>query len=142
MPRTPEKTAETLRDFALGLPGAHEDFPWGERVVKVNKKIFVFLGKSLEPGEPLGFCVKLPESAEDALQLSYTQPAGYGMGKYGWVLVQLPAGESPPVDMFLRWIEESYRSIAPKKLLAQCERPSEGPDVVCKRPKGPKRRSK
>ena len=34
---------EQLRTFALGLPGAYEEFPWGESVVKVNKKMFVFL---------------------------------------------------------------------------------------------------
>ena len=38
--RWPKRFA--LRDE---LPGAMEDFPWGERVVKVNKKIFVFMGK-------------------------------------------------------------------------------------------------
>jgi hypothetical protein len=27
-----------LRRFALGYPGAHEDFPWGESVTKVRKK--------------------------------------------------------------------------------------------------------
>ncbi|MDQ2807766.1 MAG: hypothetical protein M3Z04_12790 [Chloroflexota bacterium] len=29
--------AETLRTFALRLPAAQEEFPWGERVIKVNK---------------------------------------------------------------------------------------------------------
>src|SRR6266545_2881018 len=42
---TGNRAARTaLRDFALGLPGAYEEFPWGECVVKVNKKVFVFLG--------------------------------------------------------------------------------------------------
>jgi len=48
---------EELRRFALGFPGAHEDFPWGESVVKVGKKVFVFLGRS---GGGLGLSVKLP----------------------------------------------------------------------------------
>ncbi|MEO3874292.1 hypothetical protein ABGB18_36300 [Nonomuraea sp. B12E4] len=29
---------EELRAFALGLPETHEDHPWGETVIKVNKK--------------------------------------------------------------------------------------------------------
>ncbi|HCO04282.1 MAG TPA: dGTPase, partial [Actinobacteria bacterium] len=33
-----------VRTFALGLPEAYEDHPWGESVAKVNKKVFVFLG--------------------------------------------------------------------------------------------------
>ena len=35
-----------LRLHALGFPGAWEDFPWGESVIKVGKKVFVFLGRS------------------------------------------------------------------------------------------------
>ncbi|MDQ3706964.1 MAG: MmcQ/YjbR family DNA-binding protein [Chloroflexota bacterium] len=35
---------EQLKAYALSLPGAYEDHPWGESVVKVNKKIFVFFG--------------------------------------------------------------------------------------------------
>lgn len=38
------KNQMALRDFALDYPGAHEDFPWGERVVKVKGKVFLFLG--------------------------------------------------------------------------------------------------
>jgi predicted DNA-binding protein (MmcQ/YjbR family) len=128
------EAAATLREFALGLPGAQEDFPWGDRVVKVNKKIFVFLGREdPEPNSALGLCMKLPNSSEEALKLPYTKPAGYGLGKHGWVVVEFAPGKRPPVDLFLRWIEESYRSIAPKNLLAQLEGTPAG--FVMKRPK-------
>jgi len=33
-----------LREYIFSLPGAHEDFPWGESVAKVQKKVFVFPG--------------------------------------------------------------------------------------------------
>lgn len=33
-----------LRTYALTFPEAYEDYPWGEMVVKVQKKVFVFLG--------------------------------------------------------------------------------------------------
>ena len=40
---------DSLLEFALSLPEAHEDHPWGETVVKVRKKIFVFLGEDGSP---------------------------------------------------------------------------------------------
>ena len=33
MRRDQREAAESIREFALGLPGAFEDFPWGERSV-------------------------------------------------------------------------------------------------------------
>jgi predicted DNA-binding protein (MmcQ/YjbR family) len=108
-----------LQEFALALPGAYEEFPWGERVVKVGKKVFVFLGKAEGLSEDLAFSVKLPVSNYAALELSFTEPAGYGLGKSGWVAVTVPPGTYPSVELFLDWIEESYRAIAPKKLVAQ-----------------------
>ena len=39
------RDARALRTYALTFPEAHEDFPWGERVVKVRDKVFVFLGR-------------------------------------------------------------------------------------------------
>src|SRR5262249_27394752 len=54
-----------LRDFALAYPGAREEFPWGERVIKVGKKVFVFLG--MPDGDELGLSVKLPASGPMAL---------------------------------------------------------------------------
>ena len=59
-----------LREFALGLPEAHEDLPWGERVVKVKKKVFVFLGRDMDAHFGLG--VKLGVSHESALALPFT----------------------------------------------------------------------
>jgi len=113
------KMSARLREFALALPGAHEEFPWGERVVKVNKKVFLFLGRDEDMESGVGLDVKLPISGEDVLNLPFAKPAGYGLGKHGWVSIRFPPGEQPPLEMIFDWIEESYRAIAPKKLAAQ-----------------------
>ena len=111
----PKGNQAVLRAFALGYPGTHEDFPWGERVIKVKGKVFVFLGRD-EAG--LGLTVKLPRSGLMALGLPFASPAGYGMGKSGWVTVQFGPREKPPMDLMRSWIDESYRAVAPKKLIA------------------------
>ncbi|MFZ5477541.1 MAG: MmcQ/YjbR family DNA-binding protein [Myxococcota bacterium] len=109
------------RAFALGLPGAHEDFPWGERVVKVNGKVFVFLGH--DAGEQIGFSVKLKKSGADVLKNAWAKPTGYGLGKAGWVSVHVSeAKDLPPIATLRAWIEESYRAVAPKRLIAQLDR--------------------
>lgn len=107
---------DELRAYALALPGAHEDHPWGEVVVKVAKKVFVFLGR---PPLDIGLSVKLPHSKKVALGLSYTEPTGYGLGKSGWVSVHLP--DNPHVDLLRAWIEESYRAVAPKRMIKELD---------------------
>jgi predicted DNA-binding protein (MmcQ/YjbR family) len=110
-----------LKQYALSLPEAYEDHPWGESVAKVNKKVFLFMGHEGEDGmsyDVLGFGVKLPVSGDDALELPFTEPMGYGLGKSGWVVVRFPANEEPPMEELRRWIDESYRAVAPKKLAA------------------------
>ena len=79
-----EVAAERIRAFALALPGAWEDHPWGESVAKVGKKVFAFLGMP-EEGGSLSLSVKLPESAEEALSMPFAEPTGYGLGRAGWV---------------------------------------------------------
>jgi predicted DNA-binding protein (MmcQ/YjbR family) len=111
-----------LREFALGFPGATEDFPWGERVAKVNGKVFVFLGVDPVRGAGMGLSVKLPLSCEEALELPFTKPTGYGLGKAGWVSASFGPEDSPPVEILKSWIRESYRSIAPKKLITDLDR--------------------
>ena len=104
-----------LRAFALGYPEAYEDFPWGERVAKVKGKVFVFLGVD---GDNLGLSVKLPQSGMLALGLPFASPTGYGLGKAGWVTARFAKRERAPVDLLRSWIDESYRAVAPKKLVA------------------------
>jgi predicted DNA-binding protein (MmcQ/YjbR family) len=113
--------AATLREFALGFPEAYEDHPWGESVAKVNKKVFVFFGVEAEEMDVLRLSVKLPHSVEEALGFPFTQPTGYGLGKSGWVTATVPACELVPLDILRDWIEESYRAVAPKKLVAQLD---------------------
>lgn len=107
--------ADKLRAAALAYPGAVEDFPWGERVIKVGKKVFVFLGKG--DGTDLGLSVKLPASGAMALSLPFTEPTGYGLGKSGWVSASFTRAKDVPLDMILAWIEESYRAVAPKTMV-------------------------
>jgi predicted DNA-binding protein (MmcQ/YjbR family) len=110
--------SKALRAFALGFPEATEDFPWGERVAKVNKKVFVFLGVDPVPGSDLSLSVKLPETGEEALDLPFTKPTGYGLGKSGWVTATFGPKDKPPVEILKSWIRESYCAVAPKKLSA------------------------
>jgi predicted DNA-binding protein (MmcQ/YjbR family) len=115
--------AGELRRFALGLPGAYEDFPWGDRVAKVGKKIFAFLGAAEGGAERgVGLAVKLRESHDDAIAMDFTTPSGYGLGRHGWVNCSFPPGADVPVDMLCDWIDESYRLIAAKRLVAELDR--------------------
>ncbi|WP_405468951.1 MmcQ/YjbR family DNA-binding protein [Streptomyces canus] len=122
VPRNALKTWDKVREFALGLPGAAEEFPWGETVAKVNKKVFVFLGVS-DGSYPMGVTVKLKDAEAHAHALTSpgAEPAGYGLGKAGWVRVPLAEKGSPATDLLCDWIEESYRAIAPKGLIAELD---------------------
>lgn len=104
-----------VRKFALGLPQATEDFPWGHRAFRVGKKVFLFL--AWDEGV-FSLTVKLPESQSMALTLPFAELTGYGMGKSGWVTARFKGRDTVPVGLLVQWIQESYRAIAPRKLAA------------------------
>ena len=106
---------EELRAFGLGLPETNEDFPWGHTALKVRGKTFAWLDE--EEGA-LSLTVKLPVSRDFALVFDFAAPAGYGLGRAGWISCRFAAGETPDLDLLERWIAESYRAVAPKKLAA------------------------
>lgn len=60
---------------------------------------------------------KLPYSNMMALSLPFATPTGYGLGKSGWVSAGFGEGDNVPVELMRQWIEESYRAMAPKKLI-------------------------
>lgn len=109
------KLEESLRRYALSFPETIEDFPWGHSAMKVRGKAFVFL--SLHDDE-VSMSVKLPKSRDIAVELPFTEPTRYGLGKHGWVTAHLRLKDKPPLDLLKAWIDESYRAIAPKKLVA------------------------
>ena len=108
-----------LLKLALSYPEAWEDHPWGENVVKVGKKIFVFFGVPQKGRLMVG--VKLPEGAGFALTFPWAEPSGYGLGKAGWVTCEFTTADDPPVGLLEDWIDESYRTVAPKKLVKQLD---------------------
>ena len=104
-----------IRKYALGMPQASEDFPWGHRAFRVGKKVFLFL--AWDDGV-FSLTAKLPVSQAMALMLSFAEPTGYGMGRSGWVTAPFSGRDKVPVGLLCQWIDESYRAIAPKKLAA------------------------
>ncbi|MEA3052489.1 MAG: hypothetical protein QOG72_1392 [Sphingomonadales bacterium] len=108
-----------LRAFGLAYPGAYSKSPWPEHDdLAVADKTFAFLPAA---GQPFSLSVKLPYTGEVALDLPYAKPTGYGLGKSGWVTFAPSDEEIPDLDQLKDWIDESYRSRAPKKLVKELD---------------------
>ena len=106
---------DAVRRHGLGFPETVEDFPWGHTALKVRGKTFAWLDDS---DGRLSLTVKLPASRDFALVFDFAEPAGYGLGRSGWISCRFEPGETPDLDLLKRWMAESYRSVAPKKLAA------------------------
>ena len=104
---------ETLREYGLGFPETEEDFPWGHTALKVRGKAFAWLDES---EGTFSLTVKLPVSRDFAELFDFASPAGYGLGRSGWISCRFAAGEAVDIDLMKRWFAESYRAVAPKKL--------------------------
>jgi predicted DNA-binding protein (MmcQ/YjbR family) len=137
---------DRLREVMLALPEATEDFPWGHRSGKVKGKMFAIL---VLEDSGLTVTTKLPDSNEAALTLPFTAPTGYGMGKSGWVTSTFKPGDAVPVELLSQWIHESFRAVAPQKVLkamaAGAPAPKKAPakkNVVAKAPAAKKAAAK
>ncbi|NJP65772.1 MmcQ/YjbR family DNA-binding protein [Streptomyces spiramenti] len=123
-PRRSDGPRDRIRAHALGFPGAVEEFPWGEPAIKAGGKVFVFLGAPASPA-PASMVIKLPteDVRAHALSLPGAEPAGYGLARTGWVRVPLAveAGSVPGTGLLCDWVEESFRAVAPRRLVAELD---------------------
>jgi predicted DNA-binding protein (MmcQ/YjbR family) len=106
--------AKALKTHAMTYPETAEEFPWGESAFKVKGKTFVFMRAD---ASEVSFSVKLPKSRAKALALPGSEPTHYGMGAKGWVTLR-PTAKTPLKSLFA-FIDESYRAVAPKRVLAK-----------------------
>lgn len=111
-------TREQVIAHALRLPEAWEDHPWGETVVKVRKKVFLFAGsrRRRQARARIGEIARVRRGGT-RLPGARSRP-GYGLGRSGWVTVPLVGVPSGLVE---DWVEESYRCVAPERLTALLE---------------------
>ena len=99
--------AERLRERCLALPGASEEFPFGDEVsvFKVGGKMFALCSLDAEP--PLQLNVKC--DPELAVQLRSAYPAigpGYHLNKRHWNTITLDG--SVPDEMVADLVGDSY----------------------------------
>ena len=116
---------EGLLAAALQYPEAVQESPWGDLVVKVRKKIFVFLGIH---DDRLSATFKLPISGAAVLERPNATPTGYGLGRHGWVSLVFDDGDDLPMGLLLDWMEESYRAVALKRLIKQLDASEPAPE--------------
>ena len=108
--------AQPLRELALRYPEAQEGISCAgtaleKPTVMVRNKAFLFLGKT-------DVMVKLRDSLGDAARLAAKEPGRYKAGAHGWVTVTFSEGEALPLELLEKWIDESYRAIATRQLVA------------------------
>src|SRR6478609_6768596 len=114
MPKGNTDLAKRLRSHALSYPATTEAFPWGESAFKVKGKTFVFM--RVDPDD-MSFSVKLAKLRKQALALPGSEPTHYGLGAKGWVTLRPTA--KTDFALLLSFVDESYRAIAPKRVLEE-----------------------
>lgn len=109
-----QKIYDELARVAATYPETTQDFPWGHLAAKVKGKAFAFMATS---ADGVSFSFKLPRSNQAALAFPFASPTGYGLGKSGWVSVEFKKGQDVPLELLKEWLDESFRAIAPVKVL-------------------------
>jgi predicted DNA-binding protein (MmcQ/YjbR family) len=124
-----DRMHERLLDLVKALPGAYEDRPWGSVHCKVAGKIFVSWGRDDDGTMSVGF--KTSKQLQSMLVASDPRfsVAKY-VGKHGWSNLRL--GSKPDWAEVEQFIADSYRLIAPKKLVKELDARTAAPAATRK----------
>ena len=111
---------DELRRRALRLPGTAEGVACAgttleSRTVTAGGKTFLFLRDT-------EIRLKLRDSLPEAATLAAAESDRYSTGAHGWVTIRPPLAPAD-LDRIERWVEESFRLIASRKLIAQLSTP-------------------
>jgi hypothetical protein len=119
-----------LRRFALGYPEVEEAGACTKAAFRARGKSFLFLGTE---ERACNLMLKLHDSLPEATSLATDEPERCKVGTSGWVTLTFPLDSPPPRALLERWIDESYRVLAHKQLVAQLSRSDEKKKTIRKR---------
>ena len=115
----PKKDPPTeIRAIALSYPSSIESTSCNKAAFKAGTKSFVFLG---EQDGGWNLMVKLGESLAEAGVMAEKKPDNFSVGKHGWTTLRFATGKGPAKKLLKNWIDESFRLLAPKKLIAELD---------------------
>ena len=84
----------------------------GEPTFRVRGKNFIFTNK-----DATGISVKLAkEEAAALVDEGLAEPTGYGLGRHGWVSIELGTPDDSQWQQIEEWVRTSYTLVAPKRL--------------------------
>jgi hypothetical protein len=109
------ESTRALRRVALRYPEAEEGTSCNKSAFKARNKAFLFLGVD---EDSYNVMVKLRESLPEASRLESKEPDRYAVGGGGWVKATFGHDDSPPPGLLERWLDESYRLLVHKQLVA------------------------
>jgi predicted DNA-binding protein (MmcQ/YjbR family) len=116
----PPSRLTRLRKLCLALPDAHEVEAWGEPTFRVRNKLFAMFAAPNNHhggGRPAVWCKAAPGNQSIMVRASpgrfFVPPY---VGPSGWVGIWLD--RNPDWDEVADLLRDSYRLIAPKKLVA------------------------
>lgn len=106
------KPMRAIRTIALRLPEVLEGAVCDKIAFKARGKMFLSLGQS---DDSYNLMLKLGDSLAEAALLATKEPGSYKVGVHGWVTIVFRHNQSAPAGLLERWIDESYRLLAPKQ---------------------------
>lgn len=99
----------------MALPQVEEGVSCNKASFKAGGKAFLFVGTG---DGTTNVMLKLKDSVPAAVRLATAHPATYQIGGHNWVTITLGDKQALPTELPTHWIEESYRLLVPKRVLA------------------------